>query len=109
MHNQVDGRFAKWLLVSILLLSSLLLIHTGGAMAKQGEVVFGVLESVNVETGTVQIRNSLGQPIFLKIRKSHLLEGVTPGERVTVVVNEDHEIVKLIETPLPELPPQTSQ
>lgn len=68
------------------------------------EVVSGVLESVNVDSHTVQIRNALDQPIFLKITKPHLLANVTKGERVTVVVNAEHEIIKLIATPIPELP-----
>jgi len=62
-----------------------------------------------MQSNTVQLRNALDQPIFLKITKPHLLENVTPGERVTVVVNEQHEIIKLIETPIPELPPPTNQ
>ena len=79
-----------------------------GGTTERGEVVSGVLESVNAESNTVQIRNALDQPIFLKITKPHLLEGITPGERVTVVVNEQHEIIKLIETPIPELPSPAS-
>jgi len=86
-----------------------MLTVTIGSRAEQGEVVSGVLESVNEESNTVQIRNSLDQPIFLKITKPHLLDGITPGERVTAVVNEQHEIIKLIETPIPELPPPTGQ
>lgn len=95
--------------VSLLSLLTLVLTDTIGSRAEQGEVVSGVLESVNEESNTVQIRNSLDQPMVLKIMKPHLLDGITPGERVTVVVNEQHEIIKLIETPIPELPPPGSQ
>lgn len=93
----------------VCLLSLLILINPIGSSAEQGDVVSGVLESVNEQSNTVQIRNALDQPIFLKITKPHLLKGVVPGERVTVVVNEQHEIIKLIETPIPELPPPTNR
>jgi len=53
----------------------------------------------------IWFRNALGQSLLLKLTKSHLLENVAPGEHVTVVVNDKHEIVKLIATPIPELPP----
>jgi hypothetical protein len=96
-------------LVPLLSLIILTLAGTIGSTAEQGEVVSGVLESVSLESSTVRLRNPIGQPIILKIRKPHLLEHVTLGDRVTVIVNEDHEIIKLIETPIPELPPPTSQ
>ncbi len=93
-------------LLSLFLLVSMV---PHSAATEPDQMVSGVLESVNMESNTVQIRNSLDQPIFLKITKPHLLQGITPGERVTVVVNEQHEIIKLIETPIPELPPPASR
>ncbi|MGE0645988.1 MAG: hypothetical protein AB7P24_20230 [Nitrospira sp.] len=96
---------AWWVVLSFLSLLALMLTDPIGSRAEQGDVVSGVLESVNLESNTIQIRNSLDQPIFLKLTKPHLLENITPGERVTVVVNEQHEIIKLIETPIPELSP----
>lgn len=98
-------RLVTWVVLALLSV----FVSTDVRGASTEEVVSGVLESVNEESHTVQIRNALDQPIFLKITKSHLLENVTPGERVTVVVNEQHEIIKLIETPIPELPPPTSR
>lgn len=89
--------------ISLLSLLTLLPTRAISSSSEQDEVVSGVLESVNEKSNTVQIRNALDQPIFLKITKPHLLEGITPGERVTVTVNEQHEIIKLIETPIPEL------
>lgn len=107
IYNQEVAWFTQW--VVVFLLSLLTLANTISSRAEQGEVVSGILESVSLESSTVRLRNPLGQPIILKIRKPHLLEHVTVGDRVTVVVNEDHEILKLIETPIPELPPPTSQ
>ena len=102
--------WSAWSMVaSLLSLLILMLTHPAESSAEKREVVSGVLESVNVQSNTVQLRNALDQPIFLKITKPHLLENVTPGERVTVVVNEQHEIIKLIETPIPELPPPSNQ
>jgi hypothetical protein len=101
--------FTHWAVLFLLSLLTLTLTDTIGSRADQGEVVSGVLESVSLESSTVRLRNPLGQPIILKIRKPHLLEHVTVGDRVTVVVNEDHEIMKLIETPIPELPPPNNQ
>ena len=98
----------RWAMISLLSLLPLMSTHAVDSSAERGEVVSGVLESVNEESNTIQIRNALDQPIFLKITKPHLLEGITPGERVTVVVNEQHEIIKLIETPIPELPSPAS-
>ncbi|MBX3320625.1 MAG: hypothetical protein KF890_12155 [Nitrospira sp.] len=89
--------------ISLLSLLTLLPTRAISSSSEQDEVVSGVLESVNEKSNTVQIRNALDQPIFLKITKPHLLEGITPGERVTVTVNKQHEIIKLIETPIPEL------
>jgi hypothetical protein len=114
-HSQKDVQdrevawLTQWALVPLLSLIILTLAGTIGSTAEQGEVVSGVLESVSLESSTVRLRNPIGQPIILKIRKPHLLEHVTLGDRVTVIVNEDHEIIKLIETPIPELPPPTSQ
>ncbi len=109
----IHDREVAWLTLRVVapLLSLLILMlgDTVGGRAEQGEVVSGVLESISLESSTVRLRNPIGQPIILKIRKPHLLEHVTLGDRVTVIVNEDHEIIKLIETPIPELPPPTSQ
>lgn len=101
--------FTQWVILFLLPLLTLTLTDTIGSKADQGEVISGVLESVSLESSTVRLRNPLGQPIILKIRKPHLLEHVTVGDRVTVVVNEQHEIMKLIETSIPEIPPPNSQ
>ncbi|MGE0471638.1 MAG: hypothetical protein Nkreftii_002233 [Candidatus Nitrospira kreftii] len=105
----VQYSVTQWTVVFLLSLLIPILAATINSGADQGEVVSGVLESVSLESSTVRLRNPLGQPIILKIRKPHLLDHVTVGDRVTVVVNEDHEIMKLIETPIPELPPPNSQ
>lgn len=101
--------FTHWAALFLLSLLTLTLADTIDSRADQGEVVSGVLESVSLESSTVRLRNPLGQPIILKIRKPHLLEHVTVGDRVTVVVNEQHEIMKLIETSIPEIPPPNNQ
>lgn len=101
--------FRQWGSKLLILLLLLALADTINSGAEQGEVISGVLESVSLESSTVRIRSPLGQPIILKIKKSHLLGHVTVGDRVTVVVNESHEIIKLIETPIPELPPPSRQ
>lgn len=72
---------------------------------EQGETVSGTVESISLDSHTIRIRNALGQSLLLKLTQSHLLEHVTQGEHVTVVVNEKHEIIKLIVTPIPELAP----
>lgn len=111
LNNQLTRRCELWqkrlslstyLCFCVFSLSMYLVTDIADAVAE--EVVSGVLESVNVDSHTVQIRNALDQPIFLKITKPHLLANVTKGERVTVVVNAEHEIIKLIATPIPELP-----
>jgi hypothetical protein len=101
--------FTHSVVLFLLSLLTLSLADTTGSRAEQGEVISGVLESVSLESSTVRLRNPLGQPIILKIRKPHLLEHVTVGDRVTVVVNEQHEIMKLIETSIPEISPPSSQ
>ncbi len=101
--------FQNWVGVFLLSLLSLTLADTIASRAEQGEVVSGVLESVSLESSTVRLRNPLGQPIILKFKKPQLVQDVKVGDRVTVVVNEDHEIIKLIETVIPELPPPNSQ
>lgn len=102
-------RFPHWVGLSLLSLLSLTLADTIASRAEQGEVVSGVLESVSLESSTVRLRNPLGQPIILKLKRPHLVQDVKVGDRITVVVNEDHEIIKLIETVIPELPPPNSQ
>jgi hypothetical protein len=104
-----DAPITTWLLWLVLSMVFLSAADVGGTEVEQRESVSGILESINLDSNTVLIRNSLGQPIILKIGKPYLLEHVTVGDRVTVVVNEDHEIIKLIETPIPELPPPTNQ
>lgn len=111
LNNPLTRRCGLWqkrlslstyLCFCVFSLSMYLVTDVTDAVAE--EVVSGVLESVNVDYHTVQIRNALDQSIFLKITKPHLLANVTKGERVTVVVNAEHEIIKLIATPIPELP-----
>jgi hypothetical protein len=109
LYNREVAWLTQWVLVPLLSVLSLSLADIAGSKAEQGEIVSGVLESVSLESSSVRLRNPIGQPIILKIRKPHLLEHVTLGDRVTVIVNKDHEIIKLIETPIPELPPPTSQ
>lgn len=98
-------RYLKiWFSLSLTLFSIAPIVAVANPI-EQGEMVSGIVESMNAESNTVQIRNALGQSLLLKLTKSHLLENVAPGEHVTVVVNDKHEIVKLIATPIPELPP----
>ena len=109
IHHREVAWLTQWVMIPLLSLFILSPADIIVSSAEQGEVISGVLESVSLESSTVRLRNPIGQPIILKIRKPHLLEHVTLGDRLTVVVNENHEIIKLIETPIPELPPPANQ
>lgn len=104
-HSWVIMCHTVWLRFLLLSLFFVAPMVAAADPVEQGEMVSGIVESINLDSHTVRIRNALGQSLLLKLTKSHLFEGVVPGEQVTVVVNEKHEIIKLIATPIPELPP----
>ncbi|GKS58045.1 hypothetical protein YTPLAS18_15720 [Nitrospira sp.] len=67
------------------------------------KTISGTLASVDPEQGKATLRTDLGQSIFFTFSKPLLVEQFRIGDRVTVQLKGNGELIKMIETPVPEL------
>src|SRR5688572_28456951 len=65
--------------------------------------VTGTLSELDLESGRGMIRSDLGKPIYLETRKPDLFKSLSVGGSVTIQLNEDGQVDKIMGTPVPEL------
>ena len=49
------------------------------------------------------IRTDLGKPIYLEVKKPDLIRNLSVGDRVTIQLNEDGQVDKIMGASVPEL------
>ena len=65
--------------------------------------VAGTLSALDSVSGRGIIRTDLGKPIYLEVRKPDLVRSLSVGDRVTIQVNEDGQVDKIMGESVPEL------
>jgi len=65
--------------------------------------VTGTLTTLDLKVGKGMIKTDLGKPIFFDLVRPDLFQSVSVGQHVSIVLNEQGQAVKLMETPPAEL------
>jgi len=73
---------------------------TGASMPYE---VAGTLSALDLSSGRGMIRTDLGKPIYLEVKKLDLIRNLSVGDRVTIQLNEDGQVDKIMGASVPEL------
>ena len=65
--------------------------------------VTGTLINLDLKTGKGMLKTDLGKPVFFDLVRPDLFQSVSVGEHVSIVLNEQGQAVKVMETPPAEL------
>ena len=65
--------------------------------------VAGTLSALDLSSGRGMIRTDLGKPIYLEVKKPDLIRNLLVGDRVTIQLNEDGRVDKIMGASVPEL------
>ena len=65
--------------------------------------VTGTLSSLDLETGRGMVRTDLGKPIYLEVKKPDLFSSLSVGDRVTIHLNGDGQVDRIMGASVPEL------
>lgn len=71
--------------------------------AEAPHTVTGILAKLDLKDGKGMLKTDLGKPIFFDLVRPDLFQGISIGQRVSIVLNEQGEVVKVMETPPAEL------
>lgn len=66
------------------------------------EVVSGTLIKLDLSSMKGLVETDLGRPVFFEITKPHLFENLSPGDRVTVELDNHGQANKVIGASVPE-------
>ena len=66
-------------------------------------VVTGTLKELDLPKMSGKITTDLGQTIAFTIKSPELFKGLSVGEHIAVRLDDQGQVVKVMETPLPEL------
>jgi len=65
--------------------------------------VAGTLWELNLANGKAVLRTDQGKSIYLEIRKRELFKNLSVGDRLTLQLNDDGEVDKVMGVAVPEL------
>lgn len=65
--------------------------------------VTGTLSELDLASGKGMIRTDLGNPIYLEVRKPELFQHLSVGDRLTIQLNGDGQVSKVMGIPVPGL------
>lgn len=74
-----------------------------GSSQSVQHTVTGTLINLDLKTGKGMLKTDLGKPIFFDLVRPDLFQSVSVGEHVSIVLNEQGQAVKVMETPPAEL------
>jgi len=75
--------------------------HTG----QDSHVVTGTLEELDLSKMSGKIKTDLEQTVAFTIKSPELFKGLSVGKRIAVLLDDQGQVVKVMETTVPELPP----
>ena len=67
-------------------------------------VVTGTLKELDVSKMSGKITTDLGQTVAFTIKSPDLFKGLSVGERIAIRMDDQGQVVKVMETTVPELP-----
>ncbi len=104
------GRGMLMILICLILISVWIptIANGAGSNREKSEAskpyeVAGTLSALDLVSGRGIIRTDLGKPIYLEVRKPDLVRSLSVGDRVTIQVNEDGQVDKIMGESVPEL------
>jgi hypothetical protein len=71
--------------------------------ASQYHTVTGTLSNLDLKAGKGMLKTDLGKPLFFDLVRPDLFRSVSVGQRVSIVLNEQGQAIKVMETPPAEL------
>jgi len=71
--------------------------------ASRPNEVTGTLSALDLTSGRGMIRTDLGKPIYLEVKKPDLFRNLSVGDRVTIQLNEDGQVDKIMGVSVPEM------
>ena len=94
-------------LLAVLLCASALATTMAASPEPAGQdspVVTGTLEELDLSTMSGKIRTDLERTVAFTIQNPDLFKGLSVGERIAVRLDDQGQVVKVMETTVPELP-----
>jgi hypothetical protein len=71
--------------------------------------VTGTLTTLDLKAGKGMLKTDLGKPLFFNLVRPDLFQSVSIGQRVSVTLTEDGQVVKVMEAAPAELPGPAAQ
>ncbi|NWF74907.1 MAG: hypothetical protein HXY51_17990 [Nitrospirae bacterium] len=72
-------------------------------LAQTSHVVIGTLKELDLPKMNGKITTDLGQTVSFTIKSPDLFKGLSVGERIAVRLDDHGQVVKVMETTIPEL------
>ena len=94
-------------LLAILLSAPSVTATTAASPEPTGEgthVVIGMLEELDVPKMSGKIKTDLGQTVPFRMVRPDLFKGLSVGERIAVRLNDQGQVIRVMDTTVPELP-----
>jgi hypothetical protein len=66
-------------------------------------IVTGTLTTLDLKAGKGMLKTDLGKPVFFDLVRPDLFQSVSVGQRVSIGLTENGQVVKVMETPPAEL------
>ena len=73
-------------------------------MGQDSHVVTGTLEELDLSTMSGKIKTDLEQTVAFTIQSPDLFKGLSVGKHIAVRLDDQGQVVKVMETTVPELP-----
>ena len=74
--------------------------HTG----EDTHVVIGTLEELDLSKMSGKIKTDLAQTVAFTMTRPDLFKGLSVGERIAVRLNDQGQVIRVMDTTIPELP-----
>ncbi len=71
--------------------------------------VTGTLATLDLKAGKGMLKTDLGKPLFFSLVRPDLFQSVSVGQRVSITLTEDGQVVKVMEAAPAELPAPAAQ
>ena len=88
---------------------SLMAADEGPSQSSDQHTVTGILSNLDLKSGKGVLKTDLGKPIFFDLTRPDLFQGISVGQRVSIVLNEQGQAMKVMETPPAEVLPPGAQ
>lgn len=81
----------------------------GASQSPDQHTVTGVLSNLDFKSRKGMLKTDLGKPMFFDFTRPDLFQTISVGQRVSIVLNEQGQAVKVMETPPAEVLPPGAQ